>query len=623
MKPDPALVTMWRVIYWTLQVLSWILLPIFQSYLYTGEFLAIFRWLRAILDNLITYSIMLLVGGLGLGGFCIYIAISNANDPANAQIISLDLIAGLGLSLSNIYGLVLLVGFIGYGIIAVPRYLWETSNDERQLQLYEFTTPTIVEELEELENELLDYLGVCKILERKVDSTHKQFKNVERIMMTVEEVIRDHPQLNKAIRRSTSRDVDDGLLPKNIEDLSRSDCVKIHRLLQKAIREFSSKQYQWKHLQKKAFILQDVIHSKENSSDMKVASPFRSPRPKVVQTIIEKPEWIYVKYLRSLLLKLLALAFVPFGLIIMWCEFTPLFKNIYATKRLSLSILELIIMSMRDRFAIQIVALLILGLILVTLLFAMYRVRILYLFQMVPHHTDSYTLFYTALLLCRAIPTMCFNFLQMVGVDPDDGVAYFAIYGALRVDGLRIFGLLGGFIVDYFPLLIIVVAFITMFKLIERCGTLCNIQRFSYTGSNMSDETILEGREILHRARAKKLRQLQNVSAEKISSSFDKLEENDLRSAVNISLDENEDFETRIEIDDNIKLVEVNEDNYDYDDFSEPQETKSSHKSRLDRVYEKHGRERPNPNDYSKNTSFTDTIKNKLKSAKKNFDSVL
>ena len=250
--------------------------------------MAIFRWLRAIVDNLITYSIMLLVGGVGLGGFCVYIAISNARDPEHSQSITFDLIAGLGLSLSNIYGLVLLVGFLGYGFVALPRAIWDMSNDQHQLRLYEFKTPTLVEDLEDKEDELLEYITACKILDKKVGSLHKQRRNVDRIMMTVKEVINIHPQLGKA---RSSGDSTDGLIPTDIEQLSRSDCVKIHRLLQKAIREFSSQQYQWKHLQRKAFILQDIIDSKSNYAEKKLVTPFRSPRPQVVQRIIEKPEW--------------------------------------------------------------------------------------------------------------------------------------------------------------------------------------------------------------------------------------------------------------------------------------------------------------------------------------------
>ncbi|KAF0975890.1 hypothetical protein FDP41_005217 [Naegleria fowleri] len=638
---DPALVVLWRFIYWSLQILSWILLPVFQSYLYTGEFLAIFRWLRAILDNIITYAVMLLVGGIALGGFCLYIAISNLQDPDHSQTISLDLIAGLGLSLSNIYGLVLLVGFIGYGLVGLPRSILDMSNDERQLRLYEFKTPTIVEELEDLEDELLEYLSICKVLDRRVTQDHKQRKNIDRIMKTVQEATDHHPQLLKKSGSFIHLEHSENLIPSKIEELTRSQCVKIHRLLQKAIREFSSKQYQWKHLQRKAFILQDIIESKSNHKEKRIVSVFRSPRPKFLQTILEKPEWIYRTYLRSFVLKLIVTLFIPFGLILMWCEFTPLFKNIHATKHLKLSILELIIMSMKDRFAIQFVSLGILSLILAVLLFAMYRVRILYIFQMVPHHTDAYTLFYTCIFLCRAIPSMCFNFLQMVGVDPDDGVAYYTIYGALRLDGLRIFGVLGGFIVDYFPILIIVVAFITLFKLIERCGTLCNIQRFNYSTSTMNDETVLEGREILQRARKRKMRQLQHVAVEKISSSFDKLEEIYLSPPPPTTITTTMESISSRDVDSKQQPSMLHEENEEASMMDDPlphEEAEnfemrqdlleeSVHK-RLDQIYEKYGRERH----YGGNTTTTtttsntliDSVKTKLKNfKKKNFDSVL
>ncbi|KAL9650435.1 hypothetical protein ABK040_004659 [Willaertia magna] len=627
-QANQTLVIIWRVIYWSLQALSWVLLPFFQGYLYTGEFKAIFRWLRAIADNLINYGIMLCVGGVALGAFCIYIAVSNANDPEHAEPITFAMIAGLGLSLSNIVGLALFVTLVGFGLVSLPRAIWDMSNDEGQLRLYEYNSPELVDDLEDKEDELVEYISICRTLDAKVSPNHKQRKNVDYIMKTVEEVLEEHPQL----QNSRTRESDSSLIPPEISKLSRSTCVKIHRLLQRAIREFASKQYQWKHLQRKAFILQDIIESKKNTVEKRIESPFRTPRHAIVQKLVEKPEWFYYKYFKPWFFKIIALSFVPFSIILIWCEFTPLFKNITATKNLKLSLLELIVKGIAStsssdssRFVVQFVSLFILALILSIILFSLFRIRILYLFQMVPHHTDAFTLFYTGLLLCRTIPAMCYNFLQLLGITPDDGVAYYAIYGALRLDGLRIFGVLGGFAVDYFPLLIILIVIVALLRIIERLGKLFNLDRFKYSG-NITEERVQEGRELLKRARKNKLQNLQSIDKQKIASSFDKMDEHAITSKRGSSTTRYDDDDSYSHqngnLDVNVDEIQFDNELNDYEDDRKPIARSSSSaginsnnsSDRLNRIYEKHKRERPN-------TDYLSKFKSSNRG--KQFDSVL
>lgn len=483
-----ALEITWRVIYWTCQALAQIFLPLCKGYNFTGEFKGPFKLLRSLYNNLINISIMLGIGIAGLSGFLIYISIVDS-----IKNVTFNMLLGLALSLANMVGLALLVTLLGYGVVALPRTWWEISNDQRQLRLYEFKSVGLLEDLGDKEDYLVELISVCKVLESKVSEGHKQRKNVERMMKTVDKVMEDHPQL-KSVRLKDR--FEKGLLP-DVETLTRWKVVDLHKDLCNAILDFSAYQYIWKRTQIDAFVLQDIIDSK-TSSERKVESPFIK-RWKFWQKIIEKPEWVYYKFIRPWFIKLLVILYIPFVLILFWCEFTPLFNNVTTVK---LSVLEMLITSIGDRFVVQFVALGILLLILATIMFTLFNVRIMEFYHLIPHHTDSYTLFYTAQLLCRVIPSMMFNFLQLIGVTKNDGVAYFNIYGELRLDGLKIFGVIGGFIVDYLPLGMILVAFVTLFRILERIGTLFNIERFKYDSSGkVTDERVLEGREILLRAR--------------------------------------------------------------------------------------------------------------------------
>ena len=519
-----ALEIAWRVIYWTCFVLAQVLLPLFKGYQFTGEFKGIFKLLKSIVMNLLTISVMLGIGVAGLAGFLIYIAV--VDDIKN---VTFNMLLGLALSLSNLVGLSLLITLLGYGIVVLPRTLWEISNDQRQLRMYEFKTVGLLENLNDTEDEVIELISVCKKLHSTVPENHKERKNVLRMMKTVDKVIEDHPQLQNARLRDR---FEPGLLPA-VETLTRWQLVNIHKNLVNAILEFSINQYQWKHLQIQAFILQDIVDSKSNGS-RKIDSPFRRWRFSFVQKMLQFPEWLFRKFIRPWFLKLVAVVYVLFSLILLWCQFTPLFKNVTTVK---LSVLEMLISSIGDRFVVQFVALGIISVILATVLVALFNVRVMEYFRLIPGHTDSYSLFYTAQLLCRVIPSMMFNFLQLIGVSKNDGVAYFNIYGELRMDGLLKFGVIGGFIVDYLPLGIFLVVFVAAFRILERLGTLINIERFKYSGTEkVTDERVLEGREILARVRERKLKHIEKAKEENrdgsfsITKLFDKLDEHDVGS---------------------------------------------------------------------------------------------
>lgn len=55
--PEDVLLGLWRVIYWTSQFLTWICLPLMQSYSKAGEFTALGRFKSAIYNNTIYYGI--------------------------------------------------------------------------------------------------------------------------------------------------------------------------------------------------------------------------------------------------------------------------------------------------------------------------------------------------------------------------------------------------------------------------------------------------------------------------------------------------------------------------------------------------------------------------------------
>lgn len=74
--PDNVFPNLWRVVYWTSQFLTWLILPLMQSYIKAGDFTVQGKLKSALIDNAIYYGSYLFICGILL----IYIALKPGLD---------------------------------------------------------------------------------------------------------------------------------------------------------------------------------------------------------------------------------------------------------------------------------------------------------------------------------------------------------------------------------------------------------------------------------------------------------------------------------------------------------------------------------------------------------------
>lgn len=103
MVPEHVFPNLWRIIYWSSQFLTWLIMPLMQSYLKAGDFTMKGKFRSALLDNAIYYGSYLLICGVLL----VYIAMKPD--------VSLDWpkLKAIASSASNTWGLFLLVLLLG------------------------------------------------------------------------------------------------------------------------------------------------------------------------------------------------------------------------------------------------------------------------------------------------------------------------------------------------------------------------------------------------------------------------------------------------------------------------------------------------------------------------------
>ena len=126
---------LWKVVYWSSQLLTWLILPLMQSYSQAGEFTRWGKLRSALWDNAIFYSSYILIALILL----VYVA----TQPSLH--LTWDRTKAIAAAASNTWGLFVLVLLLGYGLVEVPRNLWNRSQRGYQLHHTYFKVCTVPE----------------------------------------------------------------------------------------------------------------------------------------------------------------------------------------------------------------------------------------------------------------------------------------------------------------------------------------------------------------------------------------------------------------------------------------------------------------------------------------------
>ena len=126
--PEGVLLSLWRVVYWTSQLLTWLVLPLMQSFSQAGEFTFLGKLRSSLWDNAIYYTSYLFIAVI----LVIYIALQPGLHLTWGKT------KAIAAAASNTWGLTLLVLMLGYGLVEVPRNLWNSSKKGHNLSLAYF-----------------------------------------------------------------------------------------------------------------------------------------------------------------------------------------------------------------------------------------------------------------------------------------------------------------------------------------------------------------------------------------------------------------------------------------------------------------------------------------------------
>nr|KAF6366383.1 LMBR1 domain containing 2 [Pipistrellus kuhlii] len=442
--PDGIMPIFWRVVYWTSQFLTWILLPFMQSYARSGGFSITGKIKTALIENAIYYGTYLLI----FGAFLIYVAV---NPRLHLEWNQLQTI---GIAAANTWGLFLLVLLLGYGLVEIPRSYWNGAKRGYLLMKTYFKAAKLMTEKADAEETLEDVMEEVRKVNESIKYNHPLRKCVDTILK----------KCPTEYQEKMGRNMDDyeDFDEKHNTYPSEKSLVKLHKQVIYSVQRHRRTQVQWQILLEQAFYLEDVAKN-ETSATHQFVHTFQSP----------EPENRFVQYFYS-----------PTVVFIQLAEKTYNYIYIEIACFLSIFFLSICVYS------------------------TVFRIRVFNYYYLASHHqTDAYSLLFSGMLFCRLTPPLCLNFLGLTHMDSSishqntQPTAYTSIMGSMKVLSF----IADGFYI-YYPMLVVILCIATYFSLGTRCLNLLGFQQFM--GDNdMTSDLVDEGKELIRREKRKRQRQ--------------------------------------------------------------------------------------------------------------------
>ncbi|XP_066510599.1 G-protein coupled receptor-associated protein LMBRD2B-like [Hoplias malabaricus] len=486
--PSGILPVFWRVVYWTSQFLTWLLIPFMQSYARSGAFSISGKMKTALIENAIYYGTYLFI-------FCsllIYVAVSPQWH------LSWQDLRTIGITAANTWGLFLLVLLLGYGLVEIPRSYWLASCHGHLLAKTYFKAAKLMTEKTDAEENLEDVIEGVRAVSETIKYNHPLRKCVDTILKKCP--VEYQEKLGRNM--DDYEDFDDKKNPYP----SKNSLVKLHKKVIYAVQRHNRTQVQWQILLDEAFHLEDVAKNETSSTHRFVHSFAASHPSSVFSKYIYTPtaEWFWECVCRRWCYRLFSLLLCVLSVAVVWSECT-----FFSTKPV-LSLFAIFIQLAERQYNylyIQVACFIIVIFLCYCVYSTVFRIRVFNYYYLAPHHqTDAYSLQFSGMLFCRLTPPLCLNFLGLIHMDSAisheerQQTSYTSIMGSMKVLSF----IADGFYI-YYPMLIVLLCIATYFSLGTRCLNLLGFQQFMGE-SDMTSDLVDEGKELIRRERRKRQR---------------------------------------------------------------------------------------------------------------------
>merc|ERR1719228_1674629 len=380
--------SLWRVVYWSSQLLTWVVLPIMQSFTQAGEFSFLGKLKSSLWDNAIYYTSYLFIALILL----IYISL------VPGLHLDWQRTKAIAAAASNTWGLTLLVLMLGYGLVEVPRTLWNSSKRGYSLNQAYFKISKLWGERSDAEGTLEEVLASVEGISRKLEGDQGYLKDLLDIIM------RKVPLelMERVRRRQRIEESDRG------GELNKARLAKLHKQVLVALTAHYRTEAQWVDQVELVYWLEDN-HRNNNSNERNFKRQVEVERRGVLPYLITPTtEWYTRCLVVPMMYKVAGVVALVMSVMLTWSEVT------FFSERPTLSFFALFIQAGAYNHSyrwLELISFFTICYMCICAYFTIFKVRVLNYYYLAPNHqSDSYTLLFSGALLSRLTPPLCLNF---------------------------------------------------------------------------------------------------------------------------------------------------------------------------------------------------------------------
>uniref|UniRef100_A0A1B6CP33 LMBR1 domain-containing protein 2 homolog n=1 Tax=Clastoptera arizonana TaxID=38151 RepID=A0A1B6CP33_9HEMI len=492
--PENVLPNLWRIVYWSSQFLTWLVLPLMQSYAKAGEFTFKGKLKSALVDNAIYYGSYLFICGVLL----VYLAFKPGLE------LDWQKLKAIASSASNTWGLFLLILLLGYALVEIPRNLWLSGSRHYTLHHAYFRAAKLSADKCEAEETLDDILESVQSVANSIRPGDPLQGNLETIIMKIP------TDLRQRMKRK-QRDVED-----SIDQPSLKSLVRLHKQLIKALQTYRRCDTQWELLMERCIMLEDVSRN-QISRDRRFKPTFPRFQP-IWRSYLFTPtiEWYWRCLLHGYVVRTAAVLSVLLSSAVVWSEVT--FFNKKPVLSIFANFLN-IAKSDYDYLTIEFLSTIIIAYLCFCAFSTVLKIRLLNYYYLAPHHmTDEHSLIFSGMMVCRLTPPLCLNFLGLIHMDSHIikshimETYYTQVMGHMDVvsiisDGFNI----------YFPMAMLAFCLATYFSIGSRLLSLIGFQQF-LDDDDLTSDLVNEGQELVSREKRRRQRSEEAVGRRRQTS---------------------------------------------------------------------------------------------------------
>ncbi|XP_074598129.1 G-protein coupled receptor-associated protein LMBRD2 [Brevipalpus obovatus] len=499
-----VLITLWSLVYFSSQLLTWVALPIMQSYSMAGDFTSLGKLRSAFVENAIYY------GSFALIFFVILICVMVKSRIGFSEFKAICTTA------SNTWGLILLVVLLGYGLVDIPRTCRNYSMHGRTLTYLYFKIAKLSGEKIEAESHLDDLLEEINCAFQTISTSNIRFRQY------LNEILRKCPPDWRSNVIARYQNLERGAQARGGIAYTEKSLVRMNQAIKKAVQNHHRVLCQWENLINDAIDWEDVSRNQISLTRI-FKTTFKKPPPEnaILRSIKEKfytpIEWYWKCVWRGFLFKCISYITTALTIIIVWSELT------FSIHSPPLSIFALIFLYFEHQqayFMMELFSILSIAYFCICTYYTVFKIRIFNYYYLASHHqTDEYSLIFSGMLLCRLTPPLCLNFLNLINLNTGwnqsgdkEKASFTEVIGTLEVlpklkNGIEI----------YLPAIMCIFCVLTLLEAGARLKHFMGIEQFIVDDETTTD-LVKEGQELLKREKNKRARMVAMTNQQEMRS---------------------------------------------------------------------------------------------------------